>query len=124
MHLRANNLEVVNNKITNTGDHGIYLADAVSNQRFEGNYIFNATGYGVYYYNGVNNKFAVFRNNYFGEDRATKVMTHCFAARVNVDYVVVENTYILTSGLSLNESSHWGTNCYFRDNTGFGTLPA
>lgn len=124
LHLRVNNLEVTNNKITNTGDHGIYLADAVSNQRLEGNYVFNATGYGVYYYNGVNNKFAVFRNNYFGEDRVTKVMTHCFAARVNVDYVVVENTYILTSGLALSLSGHWGTNCYFRNNDGFGTLPA
>lgn len=125
VNLSSSNATFMNNEILNTGADAVTLGGQNSKFRIEGNYIFNATRYGILFPAGSSgSKFAVLRNNYFGEDRETPVFTYGYIANVDVDYVVIENTYIYTSGLNLRGSSHWGTNCTFRNNEGFGTLPS
>lgn len=120
----GNNLTIKNNKLTNMGSDGMSIGGQKKNYRIEDNYVFNATRYGIFFPNGSSgNKFAVLHNNWFGEDRDTPVFTYAYMANVDVDYVVIENTY-LTSNMYLKGTQHWGTNCYFRNNDGFGTLPA
>lgn len=117
-------LTILNNKITNTGDSGIKLEGGNSKYKIEGNYLFNNTNYGIEFPNGSQgNKFAVIRNNWFGEDREVPVMNYCCYANKDVGYVVIENSYML-SNIDLHNGSHWLTNCVFRNNDGFGTLPA
>lgn len=119
------NLEIKNNIIKNTGSDSVVLRGGGKHYRVSGNYIFNATRYGILFPSGSGgNKFATLQNNQFGEDRAEPVFTNGCAAIGDVDYVVLENTYLLTSGLSLRGSAHWQTHCIFRNNDGFGTLPA
>ena len=119
----ASNADIVNNRIINTGSYGINVGGTnIKNLRVENNYVFNPTDYGIDFHTGTGNKFAVIRNNWIGEDRVTPAMTYAVYARVDIDYVVVENTYLL-SNTTLKNSTHWGSNCYFRNNEGFGTLP-
>ena len=121
--LYAGDVTIKNNKITNTGGSGIKLEGGFSNFAIEGNYLFNNTAYGIEFPTGsTGNKFAVIRNNWFGEDRETPVMTYACYANVDIDYVIIENTYLLST-LTLKNGSHWGTNCTDRNNDGFGTLP-
>ena len=124
--LAGQNIDIINNKIQNIDSRGIEIRGATTKYlRIMNNYIFNATEYGIFFANNAGgNKFALLRNNHFGEDRETPVFTYGYATVADVDYVVIEDTYLLTSGITLRGSSHWGVNCTFRDNDGFGTLPA
>ena len=121
----ANNVTIKANTINTTGSDGVSLGGSKSYYWVEDNIVMNATRYGILFPSGSSgDKFAVLRNNKFGEDREVPVFTYAYIANVNVDYVVIENTYLLTTGVTLRGSSHWGTNCAFRNNEGFGTLPA
>ena len=115
-------LYIKNNKITNTGDSGVKLEQNWSKYQIEGNYFFNNTNYGIEF-PSQGNKFAVIRNNWFGEDREIPVMNYCCYANANVGYVIIENTYML-SDISLRNETNWQSTCVFRNNDGFGTLPA
>ena len=116
---------VNHNQIENAGDHGIIIHSSGSYYQINDNYIIGCTGSGIRFTTGANgNKFAQICNNMFGDYAVTPTMNYGVTASVDVDYVVIENTYLLTTGTSLRGSQHWGTNCVFRNNEGFGTLPA
>lgn len=113
-----------NNNVEDITSYGIWVTSG-SYYKIEGNYIVNVGGSGIRFGTGATgNKFAQINNNFIGDFQTTPTTNYLATASVDVDYVVIENTYFLTTGISLKGSQHWGSNVTARNNDGFGTLPA
>ena len=120
----CSNVILRNNNVEDITSYGIWIT-AGSYYKIEGNYIVNVGGSGIRFGTGsTGNKFAQINNNFIGDFQATPTTIYLTTANVDVDYVVIENTYFLSTGITLKGSQHWGSNVTARNNDGFGTLPA